>query len=696
MKYVLILLVAGLVTVSLGLRAHKRSIQSQYLYERIKNESDLPLLFPVDAQTIKVMTQDLLQKTEQDIENIIAIPAENRSFDNTVRALDFIVGLSDLALFSRVLAILEVTSTQESIRVASHDALLEINNFFIDQINTNKRLYEAIKSYVDNNMAQEQLTPEQLYFVQEAMRDFKYAGLHLPDEQLEKVKKLKKEIAELTLTFESNIAADHRTIEATRDDLKGLPEDFMTNLKKTDTGMYILGTDYPTSTAIAESCSVENTRRRMYFAMNNRAYPANEAILKTLIEKRDQLAHLLGYASYADLDIAPVMAQTQERVRLFLQELITKSATKEAQEFALLCSDLPPSVELTTDGKLKPWDLYYTQTMYKKKHFSIDERAIAEYFPMEKTLEGLLAIYKQFLNISFEIVPATGFWHPDVQLVKVYTADKSQLLGYLFLDLFPREHKFTHAAHFDIIPAVKQGNNFIPAVSVVLANFPKPTADKPALWLRSDVRTFFHEFGHALHAILGATDMSSFSGTSVKRDFVEMPSQILEEWLYDKDIIRMVSSHYRTGQPLPDEVIDTIIALKQFDSGNWVQTQALYSIESLDYYAPGAHKDPYAILESLYKQLRPHVAFVPENHNYASFGHLTWYASKYYGYLWSKVYAHDLFAEIKKEGLLNPIVGQRYVREILSKGGSQDPNELLKNFLGREPRIDAFLHDLGL
>jgi thimet oligopeptidase len=694
MKYILITFIC-LVTIGLVLHAKKIERYPQ-LYERIKRVEDLKLLFPTDASIIKTTKEELLAKTQKLIENIITVPVNKRSFETIACPLDTIVGLSDLALFARILSILEVSSMQESIRTAAHEALIDINNFFVDYINTNKRLYTVFKAYVDTQMPHEHLNEEQRYFIKETMREFEQAGLYLPDEQLEQVKKLKKEIVQLTLAFEHNIAADHRTIEVTRQELQGLDDSFIANLKRTDTGMYILGTDYPTVTAISETCTVENTRKRLHQASNNRAYPVNETILQALIEKRDELARILGYQSFADLDISSTMAQTQERVRSFLQELMPKAAQKEAEEFKLLISDLPLSVQLTSDGKLKPWDIRYAQTMYKKKHFNIDERAIAEYFPIEKTLQGLLAIYKQFLGIEFETVNATGFWHPDVKLVKVFNANKSQLLGYLFLDLFPRDYKFTHAAHFDIIPAVKKGNDYIPAVSVVLANFPKPTADKPALWLRSDVRTFFHEFGHALHAILGATELSSLSGTSVKRDFVEMPSQILEEWLWNKDIIRMISSHYSTGKPLPDHLIDTLISLKQFDSGYWVQTQVFYAIESLSYYAAGAFKDVYAIFKTLYEQLRPNIMFDPANHNYASFGHLTWYAAKYYSYLWAKVYAHDLFAEIKKEGLLNPKVGERYVRDILSKGGSQDPNELLRNFLGREPRMDAFFNDLGL
>lgn len=232
----------------------------------------------------------------------------------------------------------------------------------------------------------------------------------------------------------------------------------------------------------------------------------------------------------------------------------------------------------------------------------------------------------------------------------------------------------------------------------MIANFTKPTAHKPSLLKRDEVKTFFHEFGHALHAILGATEIASLSGTNTKRDFVELPSQMLEEWLHDKDILKKVSKHYITGQPLPDEIIDTLLQLKNLTTGYFVVRQAYLSSIALFYFkkADNGTKDPYSIMKQLFTTMLPYIAFSEDNHFYASFGHLTGYSAKYYGYLWSKVFALDLFATIKQYGLLNPEIGKKYVTEVIGKGGAQDPNELLYNFLGREPNAQAFLQDMGL
>jgi thimet oligopeptidase len=213
---------------------------------------------------------------------------------------------------------------------------------------------------------------------------------------------------------------------------------------------------------------------------------------------------------------------------------------------------------------------------------------------------------------------------------------------------------------------------------------------------RSDVSTFFHEFGHALHGLLGRTAIASMSGTSVKRDFVELPSQMLEEWLNDKEILQHISEHYVTGTSLPDELIETILTIKNINSGMFIQRQVYLSLLSLAYFDAGQHKDVEAVMKALYKKMRRYTWYDESDHQFASFGHLTGYAAKYYGYMWSRVFALDLFDTIKQHGLLDPEIGQRYVSTVLSKGGSKDPNELLQDFLGRAPNQEAFIRDLGL
>jgi thimet oligopeptidase len=316
---------------------------------------------------------------------------------------------------------------------------------------------------------------------------------------------------------------------------------------------------------------------------------------------------------------------------------------------------------------------------------------------VQSTIDSLLLVYEKFFNLSFKQLPANGLWDADVRLIEVIDNTINRTIGYLFLDLFPRPNKYNHACENTIIPVTydAQGNPNI-GVAIVIANFPKPRADKPALMLFKDVTTFFHEFGHAMHALLGRTPLASFSGTQVKWDFVEMPSQMLEEWLLDTEIITMVSKHYKTGQPLPNDLIAAILKSRTYDSGFYVDRQLYLAQLALKLFNNGPTVDVDATLKQVFNEYLYRIQFDAQDHLYASFGHLTGYGSRYYGYMWSKVFAHDLFNAIKKEGLLNPVVGRRYVDAVIGKGGSKDPNDMLKDFLGRAPNQDAFLHDLGL
>ena len=315
---------------------------------------------------------------------------------------------------------------------------------------------------------------------------------------------------------------------------------------------------------------------------------------------------------------------------------------------------------------------------------------------MEKTIKGLLSIYEQFLGLRLKQVDVDGLWHDEVRTLAVYDKKSNALLGYILLDLHPRPFKFSHACAGSIVPSTTHDGKPTIQVSVVLANFPKGQGGQPSLLKPSDVRTFFHEFGHAIHYILGRQELASMAGANVKRDFVEMPSQMLEEWLWDNEILKMVSGHHKTGESLPDELIDTMIAVKNIAEGAAIQRQISLGTLSLNCFKDGAHKDVHKLVKESQQKCCPHIAFEPKAHMYAAFGHLTGYGARYYGYLWSKVFALDLFNEIKKHGLLDPVIGKRYRELVIGRGGSKDPNELLKDFLGREPNSDAFFKDLGI
>jgi thimet oligopeptidase len=656
---------------------------------KVETVAGINLLFPRNASGIKTMVEQAIKEAQQNLDKIYAVADAQRTFENTPKMHDRAV--TSFGIKTAILQALELLSPDNDIRTAAHDGSIELTNYYIDNFTQNARLYKAMKAYGElPEIAQ--LNEQEDYYYTNTMQDFSHSGLGEDKQTQDELKVLKKELAVHEINFEKNIAQTNKTVVASKEDLSGLSQDWIDSLKKTEDGKYILRVDKPTFAYVMSNCSSERTRKALWFEMMNIAYPDNLSELKHIVKLRDIVARKVGFASFAALDIDAQMADSVETVEKFLNNIVEKGEEKVNLEMETYKKDLPAGVVLE-NGQFKPWDMRYVSNYYKKKYLFVDESALKEYFPLEHTLEALFDIYQTFFGIELKKEEQAKVWHPEVITLSVYKDGKH--IGYILLDLFPRDNKFNHAAHASIVPTfMPNENDFYPAVSIVMTNFPKPTAQAPALLLRADVVTFFHEFGHALHALLGATQLGTVAGTSVKTDFVEMPSQMLEEWMWQPEILKKVSQHYQTKEPLSDEMIDRIVALKNYNIGEHIRTQVFLAFLSLNLFKEGAEKNIQAIFKSLYKMLMNHVKFIPEDNFYASFGHLDPYAAKYYGYLWSEVYADDLFDEIKK-AQFSPAIGKKYVDTILSKGGSADPMDLLRDFLGRDPNDQAFFKNLG-
>jgi len=657
----------------------------------IKSFSDVISLFPKTSQEISVRVQKLRKDIRLAVQKVIVVPDDNRTFANTALALDNIGVMTSLTVSP--LGVLKEVSTEKAIRDASYSAILELQPFLQEEVSKNVKLFRAFKAYFDGNAKKEKLTDEERYYLDEVMRGYKREGLLLPPDELEKVKKLKNELMQLALQFSKNIADVDTKISFTKEQLAGLSDQVLATLRKDEDGNYLVGLDYPTVFPILKHANDSETRKKVYLAFQKRAYPANYPILKQMMEKRDAVARLLGFENYVSYDLDDTMAKDAEKIRAFLGNIMEKARKKQQEEFVQLTAELPDSVVLAQGEKLNPWDSAYLKEAYKKKHLDLDDAKMTEYFPVEHVLPGIFSIYQQFLGLRFEEFACNGLWHESVKCISVFD-NHNRMRGYLILDLYPRPNKFSHACMIDVISTQKIGSIICPAVIAILANFPKKTKEYPGLLKFDDVRTFFHEFGHAMHGMLGATCMHGFSGTSVKTDFVETPSQMFEEWLHDKDILKNLSKHYQTGESLPDDMIEKLIELDKFDAGDFHLRQLGLGLFSL-----GIFEKPDRDIQHFYKDTivstQPYMLFSDEMHLPANFGHLTGYAVKYYSYLWAKVFAMDLFEQVKKQGLLNPAVGMAIVEKILSKGGSVEPETLLKDFLGREPNQEAFLKHYG-
>ena len=663
-------------------------------YKRIDSVSDACAVFPKTSQEI-VERSDRAQKTALACINVlIALSPENYNQKTVLQNFDALKAAigSELSVLGLVKS---VYPEQEILDVAEKQFVL-LNQFIIEHIDSNKQIYQIFKAYQAGAAQKENLSEDDRYLLNKVIENFELQGLNLSAEKQEQVLALKKQCAQLESEFHRLIDQDTTSIKVSEEALAGVAEDFKTTLQR-DGDLYVLPMNYPVQAMVMNYCSIEETRKQYSKSFSNKAYPQNESILQEIIKIRDEFSKLLGYESFAAYDLKSQMIKTAERAWDFENDLQKKALIVAEQDFKQLTSDLPEGVSLTKEGKLEPWNYGFVTTYFKKKYYSIDEQVFAEYFPMEKTISGLIAIYEQFFSVTIEWVTISNMWHADVRLLQVKNKADGKLLGYIFLDMFPREKKYGHAAAFESVLGIKkEDSTVLPSVVTLVCNFTKPTTEKPSLLKYSEVTTFFHEFGHAMHVMLGATKYYAVSGFNTEIDFVELPSQMLENWMEDKEILTMVSSHYVTGKSLPEELIEKRIELIKFGQGLFVASQLTLGMVSLELFGP-THTESLADIYKRFAELNnKHLVYDTDTHRYCSFGHLTGYGPKYYGYLWSLVLAEDVFEQIQKEGLLNPEAGKKYVQAILSRGGSKDANDMLRDYLGREPRFDAFYKKMGI
>ncbi len=673
--------------VSLGIKPDKTG------YQLVKSPEDAMKVYSRTVADIDAQYQEVTNVTRDAITQICDLAEHDYSKESVLYSLD--KACAYMSSFAGTVSLLSMVHPDEEMRDAATSASNNIEEFSIDVLSSNKKLFKVLKQYSENYAAQDQLTAQEASFLSDLLDDFKRSGMDLAEADFQKVVALKKQLVTLSTQFDITISQDATTVLVNKEELAGLSESLIARLKQDEKGLYELRLDYPTQDMIMRECSVSQTRKKYYEAFNRKAYPANLSVLQQVVSCRDQLAKLVGYPSFAHFDLSDQMINTPEKARKIQEDLLPAFRAKAHQEIQMLLKDLPEGVKTNSAGKMYPWDLGYTQSYYKKKYYDIDELALAQYFPLEQTMDQLFDIYQKFFDLSFKKISCSKMWHPDVELVQVSKKDET-VLGYVFLDLFPRENKYGHAAKFSGI-AAHQGpkGDYYPAVCVLVCNFTKPTADTPSLLRYDEVNTFFHEFGHALHCLLGGTRLVCQSGTAVKRDFVETPSQMLENWLQDASIVQQLGKHYKTGQAIPETLVTKKLESLKIFTGLMESRQVMLGMLSLDVHSAGSKKDFDALLKHHNETAVPDLVFWGANKMYCSFGHLIGYGAKYYGYLWSRILGADIFEQIEQEGLLSPQAGKRYADAILVPGGSRDPYTMVCDYLKREPKQDAFLKKQG-
>jgi thimet oligopeptidase len=656
-----------------------------YLY-KVEKRSDIIAILPLTKEQIEARLEFSKCRLSSDIEALCQIPEDQLSAHLVVSLWDETEGLyqNDIGIFESISQV----HSKEEVRLSASLAASCLKGHFANLVNSHPKLYEIVVAAEKNQEGKSSISELKLKF-----RRF---GLSLPEERRKRVSDLEQELANLSMAFNRNIANDTSHIWVTYQDLYGLPSDFIAGLEKRN-DRYKLTCDYPVYNAVMQQCKSSQVRKRLYETFQNRAYPNNEAVLEAMIYKRDELAKELGYYSFAEYVLSQEMIKSELSAEGFIDEICLKCSPLAEKEFKKLIKDLPEGVYLTEDGRLNAYDFLYVCNHYKKKHFHLDSTKLAEYFPIEKTLEGLIHIYESFFNLEIKKFSIKGLWDPSVEVLEIKSKSSQNLLGYILLDLYPREGKYSHVCCSLMIPPhIEKNGQRSSGMNLVIANFPKPSKDKPALLSLVDVTSFFHEFGHAIHDLFSATDMLITSGVrNVKYDFVEMPSQLLEEWIYDSKILKMVSSHYLTKDPLPDEMISNICKAKDFNAGLFYMNQCMLAKLSLEFFKEGAKKNTNMIEHKIRQRFAPFFAYPDNLHFHFSFGHLDEYGPRYYGYMWADVFAADIFEQIKKEGLLSPKAGEKYVLSIIGKGSSEDPNLMLEHYLKRRPSMEPFLRRLG-
>ncbi len=636
-----------------------------------------------------------LERADRELYEIAALSTSELTFKNSVAAYDKVI--AEFFNSTRMGAFLENVSTSPDERELGSRISADMGDWF-SRLNKRRDLYRVMQAYADT---QPELDAEDARMLELTLRDFLREGMALEGEERERLAEIDTELNRLGIEFRGNIAADRTFTLLTEGELAGCDASFLGSLPRVDE-LYLVRSTGPNLTQIVTYCTVPATREKIVVARGQRASGKNISVLTKLIALRNEKAQLMGFANTAEYETSIRMAGNPQAVLDFYDNLQPKLRKKAELDYAEY-RDAKRQDTGDADAELYAWDVSFYKNWLLREKYSIDTREVVKYFPIESVTAGLFGVAQQLYNVEFRDISERArkagrpMWHEDVHLYEVWDLADGQLLGEFYTDLHPREGKYTHAAQFplELRRETSAGVQSHPIVALV-CNFTKPTADKPSLMTHGEVRTFFHEFGHCLHSIFTKSRYANISATNVARDFVEAPSQMFENWAWNADVLATFAKHYETGETLPKELLARMVAAKNLGSGLGAEGQVYLGKMDFGFHSdPSGKVDLEAIRKSSYAQAR---LFKPLDNvpSYASFGHLVGYQAGYYGYLWSLVYASDMFSRFEEAGPMNTELAKAYRDKILSRGGTRDELEMLRDFLGREPNSDAFLKDLGL
>lgn len=518
------------------------------------------------------------------------------------------------------------------------------------------------------------------YYLRTTLRDYHRAGVDRDDPTREKIRALQDELVKIGQQFDQNIAADVRKFQVNASDLDGLPEDFKRSHPPDASGKVTLTTDNTDYFPFMDYAKSEAARKEFFVLYRQRAYPKNIDVLGQLLQKRHELANVLGYPDWAAYITEDKMVGTEQNAADFIEKITTAAQAGSRRDYDELLAykkHEDPKAE-----SVNAWDVAHLVRGAKIDRFGYDSEVIRPYFEYSRVLQGILDISSRMYGITYKPVTSAQVWHPEVTVYDVY--DQSKLIGRIYFDMFPRENKYKHYATFTLATGK---NGFRLPEYVLVCNFPKATGG-PGLMERDDVITFFHEFGHLIHGIMKGN--TKWAMGDLENDFIEAPSQMFEEWPKDPAILKLFARHYKTNEPIPAALAEKARAADDFGRALNVRTQMFYAAISLDFY----NRDPQGLdTDKLVAQLQERYTpfkYVEGTHMHTAFGHLNNYSAVYYTYMWSLVIAKDMFTEFKKDGLLNPEVAGKYRTAVLGASGTKPAADLVRDFLGRPYSFQAY------
>jgi thimet oligopeptidase len=645
---------------------------------------------PFTEGEITSQCKKAIDEAEAGLAKIVACPADQRSLERTLLAFENV--MNQLEDSTSALVFMSSVSTRPTISEESNHCT-EILSDFLVKVFTRRDLYAAIQSQ------KLPTSPDEARLLSETLKAFEKNGLRLPDAELAQVRDWMQELSRKEVEFGKNLSHDTSFVEFTEEQLKGLSVSFFGRLEKTATGKFKVTTKPTDFTEVMENASIAETRRQLLFAYMNRGGIVNQKLLEDALVLRQKIAKTLGFKNWVDYKAQDRMAVDSKTISHFLTGLKDKLMTRNQQDLDRLLK-FKQKTEPTAK-ELLHWDVAYYSYQFKKENLNLDGEKIKEYFPASHVVSEMFDIYSKLLGVRFSKKQGVKAWASDVDLYQVTDERGSrsgQVIGYFYTDFNPRPLKYGHAAAFNLVHGFAlPGGQYRQPIAAIVANFTPSSGKIPSLLSHQEVVTLFHEFGHIMHQVLTHAKYGSLAGSSVARDFVEAPSQMLENWVWSPEILTRISGHYLNLQDkLPPQQIAQLIAARDFNQGYAYCRQLYYGLLDFKFHTSSGPMRTTQVSDDLFKELFQ-LDSIEGGNLPATFGHLMGgYDAGYYGYLWSEVYAADLFSQFQTAGVMNESLGMKYRTAILEPGNMLPALDLVKTFLGREPDQKPFFKKLHL